>query len=66
VAVVGDFRQGKWVAAESMPWPSGPRQLEIDQDRATMVTLICHRNQQPHWKQFLELLLQHPDRIEGY
>ncbi len=66
VAVVGDFRQGKWVAAESMPWPSGPWQLEIDQDRATMVTLICHRNQQPHWEQFLELLLQHPDRIEGY
>jgi len=41
VAVVGDFRQGQWVVAESIPWQSGAWRLEIDADRATMLTLVC-------------------------
>jgi len=66
VAVVGDFTQGKWVVAESIPWQPGPWRLEIDGDRATMVILVCPADEQQRWGQFLETVLSHPDQVEGY
>jgi hypothetical protein len=66
VAVIGDLVQGKWVVAESIPWNSGPWRLEIDEDRATMLILVCPAGEQQQWGQYVEMMLSQPEQLEGY
>ncbi|NLX57240.1 MAG: hypothetical protein GXY58_19195 [Planctomycetaceae bacterium] len=66
VALVGDFVQGKWTVAESIPLPADAWRLDIDDDRATMVILLCPADEQQRWGAHLEQALQRPDQLEGW
>ena len=66
VAVVGDFAEGAWIAAETTALDPSAWRLDIDQDRATMLMLVCPATEQRRWAQHLETLLCHPDQLDGY
>jgi len=66
VALVGDLRQGQWVAAESLALADEAWRLEIDEDRATMLILVCPAEEQQRWQTHLERMLCRPDEIEGF
>jgi hypothetical protein len=66
LAVVGDFAEGAWVAAETIALDPSAWRLDIDPDRATMLILICPAAEQRRWAQHLETLLSRPDQLEGF
>jgi len=66
VAVVGDFRDGRWVGFERIAIPAGSSELAIDADRATCMVLICPADDVPRWQRQLTDAMLHPERIEGY
>ncbi len=63
-AIVGHFVRGAWAVAETISWESGPWRLEIDEDRATMLILVCPEDEQHAWQQQLERLLSRPEGLD--
>jgi hypothetical protein len=66
VAIVGDFRDGRWTAFEQVPLTSETQPLTIDADRASCLLLVCRPADAARWQQQLTAAMLHPERIEGY
>jgi hypothetical protein len=66
VAIVGDFRQGRWTCFEQLPLAGPSPRLVIDADRATCMILVCRAGDAPRWQQQLTAAMLHPERIDGY
>ncbi len=66
VAVVGEFRAGKWTPLERIALAEGAIGLELDADRATCVVLVCPASEEGRWAAYLTEAMVHPERIEGY
>ncbi|MBM4092130.1 MAG: hypothetical protein FJ276_22275, partial [Planctomycetes bacterium] len=66
VAVVGEFVNGQWTAWESLTLPRERWDIELDEDRATALVLVCLREEQARWASHLTGMLCRPDRIEGF
>jgi hypothetical protein len=66
VAIVGDFREGRWVGFEQLPLDARTPRLTIDADRATCMILVCRAGDAPRWQQQLTAAMLHPERIDGY
>lgn len=66
VALVGDFRDGRWTEFERVPLASGTQRVAIDADRATCLILMCRPADAARWQQQLTAAMLHPERIEGY
>jgi hypothetical protein len=66
VAVVGEFRAGKWTVLEQLPLDQGRLTVELDQDRATCVILVCQQGQQATWGAALTHAMLRPEEVVGY
>ena len=66
VAIFGEFVDGAWKNYESMALAQGPWRIELDEDRATTLILICPVEEQSRWERQLTNMLCRPDRIAGY
>jgi hypothetical protein len=66
LAIVGDFREGRWTCFEQLPLTGGPARLTVDADRATCMILVCPAADAPRWQQQLTAAMLHPERIDGY
>ncbi|GMQ80147.1 MAG: hypothetical protein BMS9Abin04_093 [Planctomycetia bacterium] len=66
VAVVGEFRGGRWTPLEQIDLAEQPGSLAIDPDRATTLILLCEPGQQSRWAGQLTDTVLHPSRIHGY
>ena len=64
-AVFGDFAGGKWRTMEQIRFDAGER-LEIDEDRATCMILICRPERVAAGVAQLTETLQRPDLIVGF
>jgi hypothetical protein len=65
VAVVGEFRQGRWTAMERIE-QGAALSLEMDADRATCVILVCRQDEESLRAETLTQALVCPERIKGY
>ena len=67
MAVVGDFAEGPWVVAETIALAIRPWRLDIDQDRATMLMLVCPADRTAAVGAAPgDDCCSHPDQLEGY
>jgi hypothetical protein len=66
VAVVGEFRQGRWTVLESVSLDQKQPSIKIDKDRAVSLILVCHSPEQGRWGDYLSEAICRPDRIPGY
>jgi hypothetical protein len=66
VAVVGEFRSGKWTPLEQFSTVDAPLALDLDADRATCLILVCPTDAQSRWSGYLTEAMLHPDKIPGY
>jgi hypothetical protein len=66
VAIVGDFREGRWTCFEQLPLEAGSARLAIDADRATCMILVCRPADAAGWQEQLTAAMLHPERIKGY
>jgi hypothetical protein len=65
-AFVGDFAGGEWKVAETLPLTGAAWRLPLDEDRATMIVLICPTSELAQWTSQLNVLLQSPNACRGY
>jgi hypothetical protein len=49
MAVVGEYREGRWVAYERLALDSRRPAIDIDADRATCLILVCHPADESRW-----------------
>jgi hypothetical protein len=66
LAVIGEFREGRWGTFEHIALNSARPTLEIDADRATCLILVCPAGQSQHWIDRLNQAVLRPDQIDGY
>jgi hypothetical protein len=66
VAVIGEFRQGRWTVLESMTLDRMRPFIKIDEDQAVSLILVCDSPKQGHWGDYLSEAICRPDRISGY
>jgi hypothetical protein len=66
VAIVGDFRAGRWVSFEQLTLDARSPAVNIDVDRATCLLLMCAAGQAPRWQQYLTNAMLQPEQIDGY
>jgi hypothetical protein len=66
LAVIGEFREGRWGTFEHIALNSARPTLEIDADRATCLILVCPAGQSQHWTDRLTQAMLRPDQIDGY
>ncbi len=66
VALVGEFREGRWRTLEQIALDSANPTLEIDADRATCLILVCPAAQSQRWTDRLTQAMLRPDQIAGY
>lgn len=64
-AVFGDFHQGKWRTLEQVPLDA-ERGLDIDEDRASCLILVCPPEKVAAGVRQLTEAMQRPDLIPGY
>jgi len=67
-AVAGEFRDGVWTALERIQ-PEGKGgfvAIDIDEDRATCLILLCEPEAEERWAAHLTRALRHPERIDGF
>ena len=65
-AFVGDFAGGEWTIAETLPLAGSDWHLSLDEDRATMMVLVCPTSERTTWTAHLNTLLQNPGTWRGY
>jgi hypothetical protein len=65
-AHVGEFRGGRWVTLETVDLGGGRLQLDIDEDRATCMILICQPSSLDRWTAALNTAITRPEQIAGY
>lgn len=65
LAVCGDFYEGEWRTLEQLPL-DGKSGLDIDEDRATCLILVCRPGSVAAGTAQLTKALQRPDLIPGY
>jgi hypothetical protein len=65
-AFVGDFVGGEWRVAETLPLAGDQWRLPLDEDRATMIVLVCPTSELAKWTSQLNVLLQSPGAWRGY
>jgi len=63
VAIVGDFRDGRWVTFERLSLNGS---FTIDADQATCLMLLCPARDIEHRQQQLTEAMLYPERITGY
>ena len=66
VALVGDFRDGRWATLERIALEAGRRKVDIDADRATCLILVCPVADEVRWAARLTQAMLRPDQIAGY
>jgi hypothetical protein len=66
VAIVGEFREGRWQTLEQIAMDSGKPAFDIDADRATCLILVCPAAESQRWTDRLTQAMLRPDQIEGY
>ncbi|MBI4580913.1 MAG: hypothetical protein HY718_14490 [Planctomycetes bacterium] len=66
IAIVGDFRDGRWTELERANLEASRGQLKIDADRATCLILVCPPDNEPRWAEHLTQAMLRPDSIGGY
>jgi len=66
VAVVGEFREGRWTGLEHLPVDSRAPRVNIDADQAVSLVLVCPRDETERWQRQLTDAMLHPEKIQGY
>jgi hypothetical protein len=65
IGILGDFKEGKWVEFERVQFKSTQVKYVFDENKATCILLICQPNKVEKWTNYLNLLIQHPEKIVG-
>ncbi len=66
LAVVGEFRNGRWTELERLVLDKDSASINIDADRATCLILICQPEEAALRADHLGMAIIHPERIAGY
>jgi hypothetical protein len=64
--VVGEFRDGRWTQLERLPVDPGSPSIDLDEDRATGLILVCEAGSEPRWADRLTQAMLEPQRLQGY
>jgi hypothetical protein len=64
--ILGDIRGGGFVPIERVPAQSGSRlSITLDEDSATLVGLVCRKDQEARWMQRIASLITSPEQTPG-
>jgi hypothetical protein len=66
LAVVGEFRSGKWTPFERIDFDEAAGAVEIDADRTTCLILVCSKGTETRWAERLGQALVRPQEIGVY
>lgn len=65
-AIVGEFRQGEWTVLERIPTDAESTIIDIDEDRATGIILVCDPSAEKRWEEHLTRAMLRPQDLAGY
>jgi hypothetical protein len=65
-AIIGEVAGGKWIEFDRIDVSDGNIQVDIDEDLATTLILVCQESNVLRWTKYLEDAFCRPDQIDGY